>query len=128
MYELLDDLMTEVGGQFDTIISILLPYTSTIPPHPPNPTTPLPSFSRISQLSHAIKGAMANLSCTPVREAAFELEEFAKDCSKRTLPPDGSGAAEARAAIVEAIRLKDKVAHELVRLKEELESKGVKLD
>ncbi|GMH75932.1 hypothetical protein TrRE_jg2113 [Triparma retinervis] len=114
MHEILVDLMSETGGLMDSLTSTLSGQGSL---------APQPLFTRVSQTSHAIKGAMANLSCNPVRLATFKLEQFAASCAKQAY--ENMADPLFLTNLQESGKLRDAVGEEFERLRGELRSKGI---
>ena len=114
MHEILVDLMSETSDLMDTLTATLA--------GPASIASQL-LFTRVSQTSHAIKGAMANLSCNPVRLATLKLEQFATACSKQTYEDTTDPLFLTN--LQEASKLRDEVGVELERLRAELQRMGI---
>jgi HPt (histidine-containing phosphotransfer) domain-containing protein len=69
LIELLGDLWQEISEQMAQLQQLI--------------AVPEPNFRRLSQLSHAIKGAAANLMCNQLRESALKMEVMANQMHEK---------------------------------------------
>ena len=86
-------------------------------------TSPEPNYKRMSQLSHAIKGAAANLICTQLRESALAMEfQSNKVASEKAaagaVPPERHG---------EIVVLNVALQNDVTRFRAELVQLGIQI-